>query len=143
MTKPSSRTPIDLAQRERLVAEARAAASRAYAPYSQFHVGAAVLGESGKIYSGANIENASYGLSQCAERVALATARVAGEESPVALAVACVDAPQGSPVEERLPCGACRQWIQELAPNARIIVDGEENDFSIGDLMPHAFALKP
>jgi cytidine deaminase len=143
MTKPSSRAPIDPAQRERLIAAARSAASRAYAPYSRFHVGAAVLGESGRIYRGANIENASYGLSECAERIALAAARVGGEESPVALAVACVDAPEGSPLEGRLPCGACRQWIQELAPDAQIIVAGEEHDFSIGDLMPHAFALKP
>ena len=128
-------------QRNRLIQEAELAAHQAYAPYSRFHVGAAVLVASGKIYRGANIENASYGLTICAERVALAAAKVAGEEQIVAIALACVDAPPGAPLEQKLPCGACLQWIQELAPDAHIFVSGEQRTFRLPDLLPHAFTL--
>lgn len=114
----------------------------AYAPYSKFHVGAAVLGDSGQIYGGANVENASFGLSICAERVALATARAAGESSMLAIAIACVDAANAS-LEERMPCGACRQWLQELAPDAVVIVAPDEVEFKVSDILPHPFKLTP
>lgn len=92
-------------------------------------------------YLGANIENASYGLGTCAERVALAAATMAGETEIVAIAIACVSAPKDSPLEERMPCGACRQWIQELAPHAVIIIGEEQKTYSIDELLPQAFKL--
>ena len=139
MTKPVSR--IDSALRAKLEAEAREASQGSYARYSNFRVGAAVLGKSGKIYRGANVENASYGLGTCAERVALANAKVAGEAEIVGIAIACVDAKESSPHSERMPCGACRQWIKELAPAATIIVAGVPGTFTIDDLLPSAFTL--
>jgi len=126
---------------KRLLDAARSAARQAYAPYSNFRVGAAVLGSDGAIYKGANIENASLGLGTCAERVALATTIVGGERNLVAIAIACVDAPEDSPLAQRMPCGACRQWIQELAPDAEIFILGENRSFRINDLLPMAFSL--
>lgn len=126
---------------QRLLEEARLAAGQAYAPYSKFRVGAAVLGGDGAIYKGANVENASLGLGTCAERVALATAIADGERNLVAIAIACVDAPEDSSLAQRMPCGACRQWIQELAPDAEIFILGENRSFQINDLLPMAFSL--
>ena len=141
MIKKSDNPTVIQSQRKRLISEAESSAQHAYAPYSRFRVGAAVLAASGEIYRGANIENASYGLGICAERVALAAAKVAGEERLVAIAVACVDAASDSPLEQKLPCGACLQWIQELAPEAHIFVSGEKKSFRLPDLLPHAFRL--
>jgi cytidine deaminase len=141
MTKPLSEPCIDSEHRAWLEAEAVQAAAGSYAPYSNFHVGAAALGRSGKVYRGANVENASYGLGTCAERVALANAKVAQEEEIVAIAIACVDAKPGAPLGERMPCGACRQWIKELAPQASIIVAGVSRTFTVEDLIPNAFTL--
>lgn len=126
---------------DRLLAEARLAAEQAYAPYSKFRVGAAVLGGDGTVYRGANIENASYGLTLCAERAALACAYAAGERAIVAIAVACIDAPQGAPLEERMPCGACRQWMQELAPDAEVHILGAERAFRVAELLPMGFRI--
>ena len=132
---------IDTHLRDNLLAEAASAAEQAYAPYSGFRVGAAVLGGRGVTYRGANIENASLGLGTCAERVALASAFAAGERDILAIAIVCLDAPQGAPLEQRMPCGACRQWIQELAPHAAIHIPGAERSFTIQELMPLAFSL--
>jgi cytidine deaminase len=99
----------------RLTRAARAAARQAYAPYSKFRVGAAVLAGSGRIYTGANVENASYGLSNCAERTAIFAAVAAGERRLVAVAV---HTPTGKPTP---PCGACRQVINEFGPRAAIV----------------------
>ncbi|HEY2560270.1 MAG TPA: cytidine deaminase [Caldimonas sp.] len=125
-----------------LADEAAAAAERAHAPYSHFRVGAAVLGGSGEIYRGANVENASFGLGTCAERVALASARVGGETTITDLAIACIDAAADAPLEAKMPCGACRQWLQELAPNARVHIAGETRSFSVAELLPHPFTLR-
>jgi cytidine deaminase len=141
MTKNSDNLTPPQSQRQQLIREAELSAQQAYAPYSRFRVGAAVLAASGEIYRGANMENASYGLGLCAERVALAAAKVAGEARIVAIAVACVDAPADAPLEHKLPCGACLQWLQELAPDASIFVSGEEKSFRLADLLPHAFRL--
>lgn len=154
-------------EREALLARAKAAARRAYAPYSGFRVGAAVVvrdasGE--RVYTGANIENASYGLTLCAERAALAAA-LTGEDSipqptppqaegeprpptrelpPITqVAVACINADADAPANERTPCGACRQWLAELAPNAEVYVDGIPDTLSLDDLLPLAFRLAP
>jgi len=117
------------------------AATHAYAPYSRFRVGAAVQGERG-IYTGANVENASYGLSLCAERSALAAAIAAGERRFAAVAVACIDAPADAGTAERTPCGACRQWLVELAPDAELAMLGVDGTMRVRELLPHAFALK-
>ncbi len=141
MSDDAFETTISTELRHQLESAAREAAGHAHAPYSSFRVGAAVLGASGAIHCGANIENASYGLALCAERAALAAARVAGENVIAAIAVDCIDATPGSPASTRMPCGACRQWIQELAPDAQIFIAGERDSFAIDELLPHAFSL--
>jgi cytidine deaminase len=97
---------------------------RAHAPYSKFHVGAAILTGSGKIITGCNVENASYGLTICAERSAVTSAIAAGEKDWLAMAVAT---PGG-----HSPCGACRQVIVEFAPNLPILlVDSDHPDNTV------------
>lgn len=130
-----------------LINEARAAAGHAYCPYSGFRVGAAVLSRDGTVFTGCNVENASYNLGICAERVALAGAIAAGVRPGEfdAIAIACIDAPESAVDGERMPCGGCRQWLQELAPEARIHIDGIpeslEQPWTIADLLPRAFRL--
>jgi cytidine deaminase len=135
--------PLSTESAQALVTEAQRAASNAYAPYSRFRVGAAVLDANGAIHRGANVENASFGLTICAERVALAQAKVAGCAEIVAVAIACVDAPADSTLESRTPCGACRQWLIELAPNAEVLIAGEPRRFRPDELLPTAFSLRP
>jgi cytidine deaminase len=126
--------------REELLALAREAAQRAHCPYSHFRVGAAVVA-GGKIYVGVNVEISSYGLTLCAERSALAAAVAAGAGPVTQVAVACIDAPPAAPLNERSPCGACRQWLADLAPHAVISIDGDGRDFSVADLLPYAFGM--
>jgi cytidine deaminase len=126
--------------RQELLALAREAALRAHCPYSHFRVGAAlVAGE--KTYVGVNVEISSYGLTLCAERSALAAAIADGAGPVTQVAVACIDVPRGASIAERMPCGACRQWLADLAPDAIIYIDGAEQDFSVADLLPYAFGL--
>src|SRR5215216_8151059 len=99
----------------RLEQTARAVAKKSYSPYSKFRVGTAVLAGSGKIYSGCNVENASYGLCNCAERTAIFSAIAAGERKLRAVAVFT---PTPTPT---MPCGACRQVINEFGPKAVVI----------------------
>ena len=134
--------PLDSSCRTELLSVARAAAQHSYSPYSRFRVGAAVLTSSG-IFSGANVENASYGLALCAERSALSAAISAGATTIEAIAVSCIDARVDISAAELMPCGACRQWIVELAPDAVIIVDGVNETFTSRELLPKAFALQP
>ena len=126
--------------REELISLAREVSLQAYCPYSHFRVGAAVVAD-GKTSVGVNVEISSYGLTLCAERSALAaaiaTGAVAGSITQVA--VACIDALQGGPIQDRTPCGACRQWLADLAPHAIIYIDGDTRDFTIEDLLPYAF----
>lgn len=117
------------------------AATRAYAPYSKFRVGAAVRGERG-VYLGVNVENASYGLSLCAERAALAAAIAAGERRILAIGLACIDTPPDAGIERRVPCGACRQWLMELAPDALLAMLGVARDYTVRELLPLVFTLK-
>lgn len=126
--------------REELLAHARTAALRAHCLYSHFRVGAALLA-GGKLYTGANIEISSYGLSLCAERSALAAAISDGAGPITQIAVACIDTPPDAPLQGRTPCGACRQWLADLAPDATIYIDSVPQNFSIADLLPHAFTL--
>jgi cytidine deaminase len=127
-------------ERETLLAQAREAALHAHCPYSHFRVGAAVVAGD-KTYTGVNIEISSYGLTLCAERSALATALSAGAGPITHVAVACIDTPPEAPAHQRTPCGACRQWLADLAPVAVLYIDGIEQDFHINDLLPLAFEL--
>jgi len=120
----------------RLVAAAVEARGRAYAPYSGFAVGAALLSKAGRVFTGCNVENASYGLTACAERVALFRAVAEGVREFMAIAIACGDSPCS-------PCGACRQALHEFTPNLRVIMaDGEGKTWEaaqLADLLPTAF----
>jgi cytidine deaminase len=120
----------------KLLEAARAARENAYAPYSGFRVGAAALGEDGRVYTGVNIENASYGLTVCAERNAVASAVAAGNRRIKAVAISA-----GEP--GATPCGACRQVISELGPDAVVIVDDEPEPkaYAVKDLLPESFAF--
>ncbi len=120
----------------RMEKSARSAAARAYAPYSSFPVGAAVLGGSGKIYAGCNVENASYGLCNCAERTAIFSAVAAGERS---IRAVTVYTPTPLPTA---PCGACRQVIHEFGPDALVIsvCDARNRvETKLSALLPGAF----
>ncbi len=131
MTEGSSR-------KEALVALALEARKKAYAPYSHFPVGAALLAESGQVYAGCNVENASYGLSICAERVALFKAVAAGEQRFKAIAV----------VTETMatPCGSCRQVLAEFGDDElQVIVadpEGQTAIYTLGELLPASFTSK-
>ena len=123
-----------------LIGLARAAAERAYVPYSRFRVGSAVVAD-GVTYTGCNIENASYGLTVCAERIALFTAVAAGHPRVQRLAVTCVDASPELGPDGRMPCGACRQVMAELMGlDAEVLVD-DVGTFTVSDLLPRAFTL--
>ena len=129
--------------RRKLEKAARTAAKASYSPYSKFRVGAAVLTGSGTIYSGTNVENASYGLCNCAERTAIFTAVAAGERSVKAVAVY-------TPTKEATsPCGACRQVINEFGPTALVISvcnSSQRSETTLDRLLPAAFGrseLKP
>lgn len=125
----------------RLIKAALEAADNAYCPFSSFHVGAAVLVPGGQIYTGCNIENASYGLTVCAERTAIFKAISDGNRKIRAIAVACPDADSEAPAGYRMPCGACRQVMAEfLTPNGIVIVEGV-GEFSLEGLLPSPFKL--
>ena len=118
-----------------LISSAQEARKHAYAPYSGFDVGAALLTQSGQVFSGANVENASYGLTICAERSALAAAVSAGHRSFAAIAVAGPDSAAAA------PCGACRQVLNEFSPKLRVAFTtprGVQNT-TLDRLLPDAF----
>lgn len=123
---------------DELVARALEAKTHAYAPYSKFHVGAALVAN-GKLYTGANVENASYGLTICAERTAVAAAAFAGARTLETIAVASDIAPPAA------PCGMCLQTLAEFAPNPtrlRVILanaTGARRIFTLSELLPHGF----
>lgn len=119
---------LDDARLESLVNKAWEARLNAYAPYSQFHVGAALLTGDGRVFTGANVENASLGLSMCAERVALGAAAAAGARSIAAIAVAGVDN------EGVVPCGACRQVLSEFSPKMLIVTCRPDGSYAITSL---------
>ncbi|HEY0547960.1 MAG TPA: cytidine deaminase [Verrucomicrobiae bacterium] len=126
----------------RLIKAAIAARKNAVAPYSQFRVGAALLTEDGKIISGANVESVSYGLTCCAERIALFKALTDGKKSFRAIAI--VAALENGP----MPCGACRQLLAEYAAEAVVwVVDTRVpkriGEFTVRELLPGAFSAFP
>lgn len=126
--------------RERLITSARDCMQRAYAPYSHFKVGAALLTSDDKVFCGCNVENASYGLTNCAERTAIfaAVAQCGPEMSIRAIAVTNNQKAPSS------PCGACRQVIYEFGPNAIVIFPGANGwkELPITELLPEGFRLK-
>jgi cytidine deaminase len=132
-------SPMPLAphQIERLLAAARAAQERSHAPYSRFHVGAAVLDEQDRIHAGCNVENAAYPLGICAEASAIAALVANGGRRVLALLVA---GDGGSLVT---PCGGCRQRLREFAaPDTPILVanrEGVRAQFTLAQLLPHSF----
>jgi len=129
--------PAAAAALDALCDEALAMRARAHAPYSHFRVGAALLGESGRVYGGCNVENASYGLCICAERTAVTRAVAEGETRFVAIAVATQTTPPCP------PCGMCRQTLAEFAadglPIALVNPDGARVDTTLGELLPMTF----
>lgn len=140
----------DSSRFEPLMAAARLAKERAYAPYSQFNVGAAAL-MNNHIFIGCNVENASFGATNCAERTAIFSGIAAGESTINLLALSTSAAPN-SPIEDRAPCGICRQVIAEFAsPDTLILLDaGQSEDLTyIGEvisfdpLLPWKFRLAP
>jgi cytidine deaminase len=127
---------IDVATLETLRERAKAAALRAYCPYSEFRVGAAILSRSGNIFIGCNVENASYGLTNCAERTAIFQMVAAGEKD---FETMVIYAPTPEPTS---PCGACRQVLHEFNPDAEVIgiCDGPSVlRAKVRDLLPAAF----
>ncbi|MFB3880038.1 MAG: cytidine deaminase [Armatimonadota bacterium] len=121
---------------ERLVAAAREVSRNAHAPYSRLRIGAAIEAADGTIYSGCNVENSSFGLTVCAERVALQCAVAAGARSFTRLAIYTSDA---GPLS---PCGACRQALVEFSPDLAIRSVGRgglQRDFELAKLLPRAF----
>lgn len=126
-------------QATRLLHSAREALKHSYSPYSQYPVGAAVLTDDGRIFTGTNVENSSYGLTICAERVAIFKAVSEGATKLVGVAVVCaLD-------NECMPCGACRQVISEFSSDASIVVQdsaGVPHTMQLADLLPHAFGGK-
>ena len=133
------RPELSAAQRDKLLDMAKAALTHAYAPYSKFQVGAAVLTERGATYSGCNVENSSYGLTNCAERTAIFTAVAAEGPGMRIRAVAVWTRPEG-PCS---PCGACRQVIFELGPDALVWFQGQDGvrEARASELLPAGFML--
>jgi cytidine deaminase len=132
---------IDTALLDRLVVEAKAARLLAYAPYSKYLVGAAIATKRGSIFTGCNVENASYGATICAERGAIMKMVSAGERDPIACAVVTAD--EGS------PCGICRQVLSEFARDMPIALVGlkapggeKGRVVTLADLLPLAFSLR-
>lgn len=128
--------------KKQLIVAALAARQRAVAPYSRFQVGAALLAADGQIIGGANVESASYGLTCCAERVALFKALTGGQGGFLAIAVVA-RTPKGP-----TPCGACRQLLAEYAPDALVLIaDSAKPDvmrtFTVRKLLPEAFRRVP
>jgi cytidine deaminase len=128
--------------KNRLVQAAVRAREGSVSPYSKFKVGAALLTKAGEIIGGANVESASYGLTCCAERIALFKALTDGKKHFTAIAV--VARYNGGP----MPCGACRQLLAEYAPDAKVFVadsraPGKIREFTVRELLPAAFVMVP
>ena len=123
-----------------LAAKAREAALGAYAPYSNFRVGAALLSADGRIFTGANVENAAYPASNCAEATAIGTAVSAGVRQVEKIAVACIDA---ASLKAAYPCGRCRQILSEFGTQSVLVTTAESTirEHTLDELLPHQFKL--
>jgi len=134
----SPRQELSFTQQDELIAAAKRAYDHAYAPYSNFRVGAAVLLEGGEVFAGCNVENASYGLTNCAERTAIFSAvSELGSKRVKIRAIAVVNDRNVA----CSPCGACRQVISEFGPDADIFYIGPQGiqRSSMRELLPHSF----
>jgi cytidine deaminase len=125
---------------QELLSQARQAAENAYAPYSGFRVGAAVLADDGRVFTGANVENAAYPCSSCAEATAVAHAASEGTRRIESVAVACIDA---ASVEGAYPCGRCRQILNEFSTGMVYLTTAEPEfrQHTLAELLPHGFKL--
>jgi cytidine deaminase len=126
---------------QELAALARAAAQASYSPYSRFRVGAVVVGADGETFTGANVENAAYPASSCAEATAIGTAVSQGVRKIGIVAVACIDA---DGVEGSYPCGRCRQVMSEFDVDTVVVTAGEGSEVrahTLDELLPHRFDL--
>ncbi len=136
--------PVSEEKIKELIRGALSARTFSYAPYSEFCVGAAVLAENGKIYTGCNVENASYGASNCAERTAVYKAVSEGCRRIEAIAIA--GGMKDRNMADTYPCGICRQVLSEFAaPDLPVILAGSESRYrilSLGELLPFSFDLK-
>lgn len=124
---------------KQLVTAARAAREQAYAPYSNYLVGATIRTQDGQIFSGCNVENASYGLTICAERSAMCSAVAAGSRQPDVICISLAGEPS--------PCGSCRQFLHEFNPELIILLDNCNTDeppelIQLKDLLPRGFNLQ-
>ena len=140
-SKPIMRAkPLSAVIPAKLLKSARKAMRNAHAPYSNFRVGAAILLSNGKIFSGCNVENASYGLTNCAERTAIFSA-VAQLGPKIEVRAVCVVNDHGVPCS---PCGACRQVIYEFGPDATVFFQGAKGpkQAHISELLPEGFRLR-
>jgi cytidine deaminase len=134
------KTKISPAMRERLLREARKVMKNAYSPFSNFRVGAAILTAKGKVFVGCNVENSSYGMTNCAERTAIFSA-IAKHGPKLEIKAVAVTNDHGVPCS---PCGACRQVIYEFGPEAIVFYEGKKGlqENLITELLPEGFRLK-
>jgi cytidine deaminase len=133
--------PVDMnaSRTKKLVAAAKKARMRAYAPYSRFKVGAALLTKGGKVFTGCNVENAAYGVACCAERTALFSAVAAGEKKFRSIAIVA------GTKDPCPPCGICRQALYEFSPDMEVVmanIKGKPKIVSLRNLLPHGFSAK-
>ncbi|MFY9646228.1 MAG: cytidine deaminase [Terriglobales bacterium] len=135
---------LSAATRERLLRDARKVMKNAYSPFSNFRVGAAILTAKGEVFVGCNVENSSYGMTNCAERTAIFSAIAKSGPGLEILAVAVVASPNKAAEVPCTPCGACRQVIFEFGPQAVIFYLGKHGPTQalITDLLPEGFRLK-
>ena len=134
---PREDTPVPPTDEE-LLALARLAMRRSYSPYSRYPVGACLLAADGRVFQGCNIENASFGLTNCAERTAMFKAVCEGVREFSAIAIAAQNAAP-------YPCGACRQVLNEFAPDIRVLItwgDGQVEKTTLAQLLPNSFGPK-
>lgn len=136
---PTDSAAVSAETLEQLLEQARKVGAQAYAPYSNYQVGAALLSRSGRVYVGCNVENATYGATICAERSAVVQMVAAGDREIVAVAVATPKDPLG------LPCGICRQVLVEFAgPDCVVLAStpGARHTTTLGALLPEPFTLR-
>ena len=129
---------LDMHKAAELYETAERISDNAYAPYSGFRVGAALLAGNGRVYTGVNIENSSFGATICAERTAFVKAVSEGERDFTAIAIT------SSGKDLTFPCGICRQVLSEFSPEIKVILEdekGELHTFALSELLPHSFTL--
>jgi cytidine deaminase len=143
MTASAGKQGFSPQEKEQLIAKAREAMSHAYAPYSDFHVGAALVTADGKVFTGCNVENASYGLTICAERTAICSAIAQTSSSPQGKLAIRAIAVVNSANQPCSPCGACRQFIAEFGPEIVVIYQDASGmkEMTSRELLPDGFSL--